>query len=72
MFRPFSLNLGGVLHEYSRPVVMGIVNVTPDSFYAGSRTWTPEEIGRRAAALAAEGAGMIDVGAYSSRPGPTT
>lgn len=69
MFRPFSLNLGGVLHEYSRPVVMGIVNVTPDSFYAGSRTWTPEEIGRRAAVLAAEGAGMIDVGAYSSRPG---
>ncbi|MDE6489665.1 MAG: dihydropteroate synthase [Muribaculaceae bacterium] len=69
MFRPFSLNLGGVLHEYSRPVVMGIINVTPDSFYAGSRTWTDAEIEKRAESLAADGADMIDVGAYSSRPG---
>ncbi len=48
---------------------MGILNVTPDSFYAGSRTPGVDEIRQRAQRMADEGADMIDVGAYSSRPG---
>lgn len=68
-FTPFSLNVGGRLIEYSRPAVMGIVNVTPDSFYAGSRTADAEAVGRRVAAMLDEGVDIIDVGAYSSRPG---
>lgn len=47
---------------------MTIVNVTPDSFYAGSRTFTSEEIERRVMKAAEEGADMLDVGGYSSRP----
>ena len=47
---------------------MTIVNVTPDSFYDGSRTFTEEEIERRVAQAIAEGADMLDVGGYSSRP----
>lgn len=68
-FTPFSLNVGGRLIEYSRPAVMGIVNVTPDSFYAGSRTADAGAVGRRVAAMLDEGVDIIDVGAYSSRPG---
>lgn len=68
-FTPFSLNVGGRLVDYSRPAVMGIVNVTPDSFYAGSRTADAEAVGRRVAAMLDEGVDIIDVGAYSSRPG---
>ncbi|MDO5396092.1 MAG: dihydropteroate synthase [Bacteroidales bacterium] len=67
--RPFSLNIRGHLHEYNVPVVMGILNVTPDSFYAESRAFTDEEIARRVRQLIAHGADIIDVGAYSSRPG---
>lgn len=48
---------------------MGILNVTPDSFYAGSRTPGVDEIRQRAQRMTDEGADMIDVGAYSSRPG---
>lgn len=48
---------------------MGILNVTPDSFYDGSRTMTSEEIQQRAKVLIADGADMIDIGGYSSRPG---
>lgn len=68
-FTPFSLNIGGRLVEYTRPAVMGIVNVTPDSFYAGSRTTDAEAVERRVAAMLGEGVDIIDVGAYSSRPG---
>lgn len=68
-FTPFSLNVGGRLVDYSRPAVMGIVNVTPDSFYAGSRTADAGAVGRRVAAMLDEGVDIIDVGAYSSRPG---
>lgn len=68
-FREFSLNLHGRLLEVKRPVVMGILNVTPDSFYAGSRTESTAEIERRVSRMLAEGADMIDIGAYSSRPG---
>ena len=68
-FTPFSLNIGGRLVDYTRPAVMGIVNVTPDSFYAGSRTTDAEAVERRVAAMLGEGVDIIDVGAYSSRPG---
>lgn len=68
-FTPFSLNIGSRLVDYTRPAVMGIVNVTPDSFYAGSRTTDAEAVGRRVTAMLGEGVDIIDVGAYSSRPG---
>lgn len=68
-FKSFSLNLGGRLVEYSRPQVMGIINVTPDSFYAGSRTPDEDGVKRRAEEMLAGGADMIDLGGYSSRPG---
>lgn len=55
--------------DLSQPQVMGILNVTPDSFYAGSRTQTEQEIAERANKIVADGATMIDVGAYSTRPG---
>lgn len=65
----FSLNLRGALREFTSPVVMGIVNATPDSFFDGSRTPVPEAAAARAAAMLAAGAGMLDVGGYSTRPG---
>ena len=68
MFKPFSLNIHGRLIEYDRPAVMGIINVTPDSFYAGSRV-NADEIGRRVRDMMGDGADMIDIGGYSSRPG---
>lgn len=55
--------------DFMRPQVMAIVNVTPDSFYAGSRKQDADTIRRRVAQAVAEGASMIDVGGYSSRPG---
>lgn len=55
--------------ELSRPCVMAILNITPDSFYAGSRTFTVPEIESRLAQVVAEGAHILDVGGYSSRPG---
>lgn len=68
-FRPFSLNLKGHLAEYDHPAVMGILNVTPDSFYAGSRVTGAVELHRRVERMLAQGADIIDVGGYSSRPG---
>ena len=65
----YSLNCGGRLLELRQPQVMGILNVTPDSFFAGSRMGTESEIAVRCAQIAEEGGTMIDVGAYSSRPG---
>ncbi|WP_289874471.1 dihydropteroate synthase [Duncaniella muris] len=69
MFAPFSLNLKGCLHVYNRPQVMGIVNVTPDSFYSGSRTMDETEIGLRIESMIEDGVDFIDIGAYSSRSG---
>ena len=57
--------------DLSQPQVMGILNVTPDSFYEGSRMQTEREIAERANQIVSEGATMIDVGAYSTRPGAT-
>lgn len=69
IFKPFSINVKGRLLRYERPAVMGIVNVTPDSFYAGSRTRCESEVRTRVAALMEAGADMLDIGAYSTRPG---
>ena len=62
------INVNGSLLDLSQPRVMGILNVTPDSFYAGSRTQTEAEIARRVKQIVSEGAVIIDIGAYSSRP----
>ncbi|MCX4263550.1 MAG: dihydropteroate synthase [Muribaculaceae bacterium] len=67
--QPFSLNIRGRIHEYHRPAVMGIINITPDSFFAQSRVQSDGEIAGKALKLLSEGADMLDVGAYSSRPG---
>ena len=65
----YTINTGGRLLDLQTPVVMGILNATPDSFYADSRTQTEAEIAARVHQIVDEGAGIIDVGAYSSRPG---
>ena len=62
------INVNGSLLDLSQPRVMGILNVTPDSFYAGSRTQTEAEIVRRVKQIVSEGVAIIDIGAYSSRP----
>lgn len=68
-FKPFTINLKGNLLQYDKPVVMGIINVTPDSFYCGSRFEEKESVVRRVEEMIAEGVDWIDLGAYSSRPG---
>ena len=68
-FKPFSLNLKGELIEVTRPQVMGILNVTPDSFYSDSRSFDAEAISRRIDEMVSEGVDIIDLGAYSSRAG---
>ena len=65
----YTINVSGRLIELSHPQVMGILNVTPDSFFADSRKQTEEEIAKRAEQILEEGAAMIDVGAFSTRPG---
>lgn len=64
----YSLNIHGTLFELSSPQVMGILNITPDSFYEESRTQTENDIRQRCRQIIDEGASIIDVGAYSSRP----
>ena len=66
-----TLMMRGRLYDLSRPLVMGIMNVTPDSFYAGSRQQTEAAIVARTEAIIAEGGTLIDVGAFSTRPGAT-
>lgn len=58
--------------EFSRPQVMGILNITPDSFYADSRATHETEIASHIEQIISEGANIIDIGAYSSRPGAET
>ncbi len=67
----YTINIKGRLFDLSRPCVMGILNATPDSFYAGSRVQTEREIAERAETILREGAAIIDVGAFSTRPGAT-
>lgn len=64
----YQLNVGGRLLDISTPRVMGILNVTPDSFYADSRKQSQAEVEQRVEQLVAEGADIIDIGAYSTRP----
>ena len=65
----YTINVRGKLVDLSRPLVMGILNVTPDSFYQGSRKQTEIEIAQRTNQIIEEGGEMIDVGAFSTRPG---
>lgn len=65
----YTINVRGRLLDLSTPVVMGILNATPDSFFASSRKQTEREIADRANQIVAEGGGIIDVGAFSTRPG---
>lgn len=66
---PLTINLRGRLVEFSRPWVMGILNLTPDSFFPGSRTLNADEAVKRARAMLEQGADIIDIGACSTRPG---
>lgn len=65
----YTINIKGRLMDLSTPQVMGILNVTPDSFYSGSRKQTEMEIAQRANQIIEEGGSIIDVGAFSTRPG---
>ena len=67
----YTLNIKGRLMSLTEPKVMGILNVTPDSFYAGSRVNTAEEVASRANQIVGEGGSIIDIGACSTRPGST-
>ena len=69
MKTPLYINVNGRLMDLSKPQVMGILNVTPDSFYAGSRGVTEQSIVDRLHQCMDEGASIVDIGAYSSRPG---
>lgn len=64
-----TLNCQGILHEFSNPLIMGIINTTPDSFFEGSRKNSTKEILIQVSKFISEGATIIDVGGYSSRPG---
>ena len=63
-----SINIKGILLPLDEPVIMGILNVTPDSFFSGSRKETEKEIDERIQMILSEGGTMIDLGGYSSRP----
>lgn len=70
-FSSFTLRCGEKLATFDRPAVMGILNITPDSFFDGGRYRTDEQIIARATTMLQEGADIIDIGAVSSRPGAT-
>lgn len=67
--KKYSINLKGRLLEIDHPLVMGIVNATPDSFYDHSRVSAPQAIAARVNEMVGEGADIIDIGACSTRPG---
>ncbi len=69
MDKPRYINVGGKLLDLSVPRVMGILNITPDSFYRGSRYESDDDIIKAAGIMLEEGADILDVGGYSSRPG---
>ncbi len=68
-FLPFDLTLRGERRHFDRPLVMGILNITPDSFYAGCRVSEEEAIVTRVHEIVGQGGDIIDLGAYSTRPG---
>jgi dihydropteroate synthase len=67
-----TINCRGTLLDLSKPVIMGIINITEDSFYAASRTQHIDNILQKAAQHLEEGAGILDIGAQSTRPGAIT
>ena len=64
-----TININGYMLDLSTPKVMGILNLTPDSFFEDSRMQTEKQVAQRVKQMLAEGADILDVGAYSSRPG---
>jgi len=66
-----SINIKGMLTSLQQPLIMGILNITPDSFYAGSRKQTEKEIIERMETILREGGDIIDIGGYSTRPNAT-
>lgn len=68
---PQSINIKGRLVSLETPLVMGILNITPDSFYAGSRKQTAKEIEEQMVTILKEGGSIVDLGGYSSRPDAT-
>lgn len=65
----YSIQVKGRLLDFAQPQVMGILNATPDSFFAGSRCQTEQDVAQRVRQIISEGAAIIDVGACSTRPG---
>ncbi|MFM8964467.1 MAG: dihydropteroate synthase [Sphingomonadales bacterium] len=63
------LNIKGQLHDFSQPKIMGILNITPDSFYEKSRVVSIDDILKKATQMISEGADILDIGASSTRPG---
>ena len=63
-----TINIKGNLVDFSQPKVMGILNVTPDSFYDGGKYNSENELGNQVSKLTSEGADFIDIGGYSTRP----
>lgn len=68
-FTPFSLSIKGERRYFDRPLVMGILNATPDSFYAGCRAADEDAIAARVGQIVEQGGDIIDIGAYSTRSG---
>lgn len=68
-FKPFTLNIDGRIVMFERPAVMGVLNITPDSFFSESRAFDAGEIASRVERMVAEGVDIIDVGGMSTRPG---
>lgn len=66
-----TFNCKGILHSFDRPLVMGILNITPDSFYAPSRSSDVNKIANRVSEMVDQGLDILDLGGYSSRPGAT-
>ena len=66
-----SLNINGSLLDISSPIAMGIINLTADSFYDGGKIKNDKDLLNKAEKMLSEGAAILDVGAYSSRPGAT-
>jgi len=67
--KPVYINIRGRLIDLSLPRVMGIINVTPDSFFSGSRAESENEIIENAGRMIEDGADFLDIGGWSSRPG---
>src|SRR5687767_13125347 len=67
----FTFNCNGKLLDARYPLVMGIINITPDSFYEGSRCSTADDVLRQTERMIKDGADIIDIGAQSTRPDAT-